>query len=103
MQYKNRKAMFRSSDGDTNFFNIVAGVLQRDILAADLFIICLEFVFRKTIDIIKENDFTHTHTHTHTHTQKTNKKKQNQAKSRQYPAENITDADYADDLTLLLS
>ena len=28
MLYKNRKAMVRSSDGDTNFFDIVARVLQ---------------------------------------------------------------------------
>ena len=33
-------------DGDTNFFNIVAGVLQRDILASYLSIIHLDSVLR---------------------------------------------------------
>ena len=30
--YKNIRAKFRSLDGDTNIFGIVAGVLQGDIL-----------------------------------------------------------------------
>ena len=30
MLYKNMKAMVHSYDGNTNFFNIVIGVLQRD-------------------------------------------------------------------------
>ena len=33
-----------SSDGNINFFNIVAGVLQGDALASYLFIICLHYV-----------------------------------------------------------
>ena len=40
MLYKNTKAMLRSPDGDTDFFNIVAKVLQGDTLAPYLFIIC---------------------------------------------------------------
>ena len=31
--YKNTKAMARPSDGDTDFFDIVTGVFQRDTLA----------------------------------------------------------------------
>ena len=33
MLYKNTKVKVRSSDGDTDYFNIVAGVLQKDTLA----------------------------------------------------------------------
>ena len=34
MQYKNPKVKVLSPDGETNFFDIVAGVLQEDILAS---------------------------------------------------------------------
>ena len=40
--YKNMKAMVHSSDGDTDFFNIVAGVLPEDTLLLCMFIICLD-------------------------------------------------------------
>ena len=59
--------------GDTDF-NIVAGVLQRNILALYLFIICLNYVLWMSIDLIKENGFT-------------------LKRSRQYPIETITGAD----------
>ena len=39
MLYKNRKAIFRSLDRDTVFFEIVAGVLQGDASAPYLYII----------------------------------------------------------------
>ena len=39
MLYKNMKAMVHSLDGDTDFFDIVNGVLQRDTLAPHLFIL----------------------------------------------------------------
>ena len=42
MLYKNTKVKVRSSKGDTDDFNIVAGVLQGDTLAPYLFIICLD-------------------------------------------------------------
>ena len=74
----------RSPDGDTEFFDIVAGVLQGDTLAPYLFIICLDYVLRTSIDKIRENGFEL-------------KKKS----SRRYPAKTITDADYADDIALL--
>ena len=44
-----------SPDGDTDLLNIVAGVLQGDILAPYLFIICLDYVLLTSIDLIKEN------------------------------------------------
>ena len=74
----------RSPDGDTEYFDIVAGVLQGDTLAPYLFIICLDYVLRTSIDKIKENGFELT-----------------KKRSRRYPATTITDADYADDIAIL--
>ena len=41
---RNTKVKVRSPDGDTEYFDIVAGVLQGDTLAPYLFIICLDYV-----------------------------------------------------------
>ena len=82
--YRNTKVKVRSPDGDTEYFDIVAGVLQGDTLVPYLFIICLDYVLRTSIDKIRENGFTL-------------KKK----RSRRYPAKTITDANYADDIVLL--
>ena len=82
--YRNTKLKVRSPDGDTDFFDIVAGVLQGDTLAPYLFIICLDYVLRTSIDKIKENVF-----------------KLTKKRSKMYPTKTITDADYADDLALL--
>ena len=57
MLYKDTKAEVHSPDGDTDFFDIVAGVLQGDTLAPYLFIICLDYVLPTLIDLIKENSF----------------------------------------------
>ena len=81
--YRNTKVKVRSPDGDTKYFNIVAGV-QGDTLATYLFIICLDYVLRTSIDNIRENGFVLT-----------------KKRSRRYPAKTITDADYADDRALL--
>ena len=45
------------NNGDTNLFDIVTGVLQRDTLAPFLFIICLDYVLRASIESMKENVF----------------------------------------------
>ena len=82
--YRNTKVKIRSPDGDTEYFDIVAGVLQGDTLAPYLFIICLDYVLRTSIDKIKENGFELT-----------------KKRSRRYPATTITDADYADDIAIL--
>ena len=84
MLYRNTKVKVRSTNGDTDYFDIVAGVLQRDTLALYLFIICLVYVLRISIDKIKENGF-----------------KLTKERSRRYTAQTITDADYADDIALL--
>ena len=55
--YRNTKVKVRSPDGDTEYFDIVAGVLQGDTLAPYLFIICLEYVLRTSIDKIKRKHY----------------------------------------------
>ena len=57
MLYKNTKVRVCSSDGDTDYFDIVEGVLQEDTLAPYLFMICLEYALRTSIDIMKDNGF----------------------------------------------
>ena len=80
MLYKITKIIVSSPDGDTEYFGIVAGVLQGDALTSYLSIICLHNVLKTSIDLMKENGF-----------------KREKAKSRRYPAEIITDADYVDE------
>ena len=63
------KAKVKSPDGDT--------------LAPFLFIICLDYILRTSIDTVKELGLT-----------------LRKSRGRRYPAETITDADYADDLAL---
>ena len=57
MLHKNTKVKVCSPDGDTDYFDIVAGVLQGDTLAPYFFIICLDYVLRTSIDKMKENCF----------------------------------------------
>ena len=58
--YRNTKVNVRSPDGDTKYFDIVAGVLQGNTLVPYLFIICLDYVLRTSIDKIKQNGFEQT-------------------------------------------
>ena len=51
------KAMVYLFKGDTDFFNIVTGVLQGDTFAPYLFIICPVYILQTLIDLIKENGF----------------------------------------------
>ncbi len=55
---KTKKVKVRTQDGDTDFFDIVTGVLRGDTLASYLFIICLDYLLRTSIDLMKENGFT---------------------------------------------
>ena len=57
MLYRNTKINVHSPDEDTDYFDIVVGVLQGDTLAPYLFIICLDYVFKISIDLMKENGF----------------------------------------------
>ena len=82
--YRNTKVKVHSPDGDTDYFDIVAGVLQGDTLAPYLFIICLNYALRTSRDKIRENGF-----------------KLTKERSRRYPAKTIINANYADDIALL--
>ena len=57
MLYKNTKVNVRSPDGNTDFFDIIADVLRGDTFAPYLFIICLDYVLRPSIDLMRENGF----------------------------------------------
>ena len=82
--YRSTKVKIRYPDGDTYYFDIVAGVLQGDTLAPYLFIICLDYELRTSIDKMKDNGF-----------------KLIKERSKRYLAQTITDAGYADDIALL--
>ena len=84
MLYKNTKVKVCSPDGDTDYFDIVGGVVQGDTLAPYLFIICLDYMLRTSIDLMKENGF-----------------KLAMVRSRRYPAQIITGTVYADNIALL--
>ena len=82
MLYKNTQAKVRSPDGDTEIFDVLAGVLQGDTLAH--FILTLDCsVLHTSVDKIKELGLT-----------------LSKSTSRHYPTPTTTDADYADDLAI---
>ena len=54
MRYRNTEVKVNSLDGDTDYFDIVAGVLQGDTLAPYLSIICVDYVLRSPIDRMKK-------------------------------------------------
>ena len=84
MLYKDTKVTVNSPDGNTDYFHIVAGVLQGDILTPYQFINSLDYGLRKSIDKMKDNGI-----------------KLTKERSRSHPAQTITVADYADDIALL--
>ena len=84
MLYRNTKVKVCSLNRDTDYFNIVAGVLQGDTLAPYIIIICLDYVLGTSIDKMKENGF-----------------KLIKERSIGYFAQTITDVDYTDDIVLL--
>ena len=82
--YSNTKSTILTPDGETEHFDILAGILQGDTLAPFLFIIVIDYVMRVSVDTIKEKGFLY-----------------QPRKSSRYPALHITDADFADDIALL--
>ena len=52
--YKNMKVKVPSPNGDTDYFDIVAVVQSRDTIAPYLFIICLDYGLRTSIDLMKK-------------------------------------------------
>ena len=81
--YTNTSATIITPDGETDQFNIAAGVLQGDTLAPFLFIVVLDYVLRLSLDNMKEKGLM-------------TKPRQ----SSRYPAQHLTDLDFADDLAL---
>ena len=82
--YHDTSSMVRSPDGDTDFFDNSAAVLQGDSLAPCIFIICLDYVLRKALDKNNELGFVLA-----------------KRKSKRDPAMKITDTDCAEDLAVL--
>ena len=82
--YFNTTAQVLSPDGDTDFFNNYAGVLQGDTLAPYLFIVALDYAMRIVIQTPTSCGFTLC-----------------KPRSRRHPAVVITDTDYAHDIALL--
>ena len=82
--YTNTQAKVITPDGETEQFEITAGVLQGDTLAPFLFIIVLDFALRRAIEG-KEEELGFTLT---------------PRRSRRHPKEAITDLDFADDIAL---
>ena len=83
MLYRNTRSMVRSPDSNTTFFEITTGVLKGDTLAPFLFILCLHYILKTSVDINAELGFTLT-----------------ERRSRRYRASHITDIDYADDIAI---
>ena len=77
--YRETQAFVRTSDGNTDFFDITTGVLQGDTAAPCLFIIALRIVF---------------------HNPKLGFEVQPRKSSR-HPAIHVTDLDFADDLAIV--
>eukprot|EP00794_Sanderia_malayensis_P000848 gene848-143_t len=84
IMYSSTEAKVRSTDGDTDFFEISVGVLQGDTLVPFLFIIALDYAMRIATRGFEHLGFT---------IQK--------RRSARHPATTITDADFADDIALL--
>ena len=83
--YEGTRARVVSPDGETDFFNVLAGVLQGDTLAPYLFAIVVDYLMRKAINGMDEElGFT-----------------LRPRRSRRVPPITITDLDFADDIALL--
>ena len=80
--YENTQARVLSLDGETDLFNIVAGVLQGDTLAPYLFAIVLDYAMRRAIEG-KETELGF---------------ELERRRSRRHPAVAICDLDFADDI-----
>ena len=84
--YEETRAKVLSPDGETDYFEILAGVLQGDTLAPYLFAIVIDYVMRRAIgDRAHELGFT-----------------LHPRKSRRVHSVNVTDLCFADDIALLV-
>ena len=84
--YTDTKARVLTSDGETDPFDIVSGILQGDALAPFLFIIVLDYVLRITVGAGCEKGLLI-----------------HPRRSRRHPSVHVTDLDFADDLAITSS
>ena len=84
VMYTDTTSTILSPDGETPPFSINAGILQGDTLAPFLFIIVVDYVLRMSVDRISQNGLEIT-----------------PRRSSRYPAEHLTDTDFADDIALI--
>ena len=82
--YSNTRAQVITPDGTTEFFEILAGVLQGDTLAPYLFVIVIDYCMRMALEKHQDSGFTVT-----------------PARSRRVKAKKISDAEFADDIALV--
>ena len=82
--YNNTEATVITPDGETEFFEITAGVLQGDILAPFIFMIVLDFRLRLSLDNLNDRGL-----------------QIQPRRSRRHPAQQLTDLYFADDLALI--
>lgn len=82
--YTNTSSTILTPDGETEPIDILAGILQGDTLAPFLFIMVLDYVLRKSLDINNICGF-----------------QLHPRKSSRHPAVYLTDADFADDIALI--
>ena len=94
IMYTDTIAKVMSPDGETDFFDILAGVLQGDTLAPFLFIIVIDYIMRKATEGYEHLGLTLSEQRTSRIPRKANKLYNQTAKC-------ITDTGYADDLCLL--
>ena len=83
--YNTLRAKVVSPDGDTDYFKIMAGVMQGDTLAPFLFVIVLDYALRSAIDG-KESELGFT---------------LHERRGRRAPPVCICDLDFADDIVLI--
>ena len=81
--YTETKARVLTSDGETDTFDMVSGILQGDTLAPFLFIVVLDYVLRISLDAgYKKGLLIHPR------------------RSRRHPSVHVTDLDFTDDLAI---
>ena len=83
VMYTDTSSTILTTDGETLSFPILAGILQGDTLAPFLFIIVVDYVMRISVDTMSENGYLRP------------------KRSSRYPAEFLTDTDFADDIALI--
>ena len=84
MMYTNTTAQVLSPDRDTEFFEILAGVLQGYILAPYLFIVALDYAMKQAVENKSNLGFT-----------------LDRSRIRRHPAKVICDTGFIDDIVLL--